>query len=303
MKAIKYLSLALAAMLLTACQGDWDDPDTSNAYGNGSITETNVITIQQLKDMYPNETASITSAQREAYTEITEDVQVKGVITCNDVQGNMYREVAIQDETGAILIGIMQSGVYGYLPLGTEILVNLKGLYIGNYRFQAKIGWPYKSQNKNTKAINDYVSGMPFAIWQEHFKYTGQKKAVEPEVFADGSAKTTWDFLKDSGKLGILKNVTFSHGQYISYDEENNMKFNELPYNEDSKYADPKYETSISWYFNEQETSIQLYNSNYAKFASNKLPQGKVNVTGVLKRYNNYWEFIIRDMNDIQPAE
>ena len=59
MKTIKYLSLALAAMLLTACQGDWDDPDTTNAFGNSSITEKNVITIQQLKDMYPSEAASI----------------------------------------------------------------------------------------------------------------------------------------------------------------------------------------------------------------------------------------------------
>ena len=58
--------------------------------------------------------------------------------------GNIYNELAIQDKTGAIIISIGQSGLYGFLPIGTEILIDLKDLYIGNYGKQAQIGVPTK---------------------------------------------------------------------------------------------------------------------------------------------------------------
>ena len=43
-----------------------------------------------------------------------------------------------------------------------------------------------------------------------------------------------------------------------------------------------------------------IYNSPYCDFASKVLPQGKCNITGIVKRYNNYWEIIIRDENDVE---
>ena len=46
-----------------------------------------------------------------------------------------------------------------------------------------------------------------------------------------------------------------------------------------------------------------LYNSNYSDFAANLLPHEPVDITGIIKRYNSSWEIIIRDLNDIQPAQ
>jgi hypothetical protein len=45
-----------------------------------------------------------------------------------------------------------------------------------------------------------------------------------------------------------------------------------------------------------------MYNSGYADFAAMKLPQGKVNVTGVFKRYRDQWEVIIRKINDVEVS-
>ncbi|MDE6689077.1 MAG: hypothetical protein K2J86_04220 [Prevotella sp.] len=296
MKKIHYLALALVCGIFTGCMnGDWDAPGTDdNLYGNPNIKEANVITIQELKNKFSKEVSTEGS-----YKQITEDLQIKAVVTANDIQGNMYNEISVQDATGAIFIGISQGGIFGYLPEGTEILVDLKGLYIGNYRKSATIGTPYTNSSGDVS-----VSRMPRALWQEHFTYTGYRMRVEPELFADGSTKTTWDINKDAGKLALLKNVSIKKGGY--YNSDTKQYVDNLPFVAgESTYSHPDYSTS--WYFKEQPDGqtggVQIYTSNYADFAAMKLPAGKINVTGIGKRYREQWEIIIRAIDDIEEVK
>ena len=277
MKIFNYIMSAFACVMLASCMGDsYDEPDLKQSpYGNNGINEENIISIAQLKEMY--KTNILTSY---SYAQVTEDLKIKGVVTGNDISGNIYNEVPIQDETGAIIIAVAQGGIYGYLPVGTEIIVSLKDLYVGNYGKQAEVGVP----TTNSSGSN-YVGRMSRMLWNDHFKITGVMKNVEPELFADGAtgAATTWNIDADGGKLGVIKNVSIR---------------NVTP---PSVYAEPSGKTSVSWYFNEfKGTSIMIYNSPYCDFASKVLPQGKCNITGIVKRYNNYWEIIIRDENDVE---
>lgn len=266
----------------------WKTPESldANLYGNPNIKETNLVTIAQLKSTFSTEVST-----EGLYKQITEPMQIKAVVTANDIQGNMYNEIAVQDETGAIFIGIAQGGVFGYLPEGTEILVELNGLYIGNYRKSPTIGTPYKDK----KGIN-VVSRMPRALWNEHFTYTGQKKTITPEVFS-----TSWDINTDAGKLCTIKNVSIKKGGY--YNNDTDQYNDDYPFVKDkSTYSHPDYSTS--WYFNElpdgQTGGVQIYTSNYADFAAMKLPTGKMNLTGVIKRYRDQWELILRTINDVE---
>ena len=277
MKIFNYIMSAFACVMLASCMGySYDEPDLKQSpYGNNGINEENIISIAQLKEMY--KTNILTSY---SYAQVTEDLKIKGVVTGNDISGNIYNEVPIQDETGAIIIAVAQGGIYGYLPVGTEIIVSLKDLYVGNYGKQAEVGVPTTNSSGNT-----YVGRMSRMLWNDHFKITGVMKNVEPELFADGAtgAATTWNIDTDGGKLGIIKNVSIR---------------NVTP---QSVYAEPSGKTSVSWYFNEfKGTSIMIYNSPYCDFASKVLPQGKCIIPGIVKRYNNYWEIIIRDENDVE---
>lgn len=76
--------------------------------------------------------------------------------------------MAVDDGTGAILICISQGGLFGYLPVGQEILVNLKDLYIGTYGYQPQIGTPYTNASGKT-----FPSRMNKTVWQQHFKLMG----------------------------------------------------------------------------------------------------------------------------------
>lgn len=291
MKNIKYLlMLVLACSLFTGCMDDdWDTPNAealNKAYGNQEIAETNVITIGSLKEQYE----SVINASTNSYEQITEDVQIKGRVVGNDIGGNIYNEVSIDDGTGAILICISQGGLFSYLPVGQEIVVDLKGLYIGGYGKQAEIGMPYT----NAKG-NSYVSRMSRVLWNKHFKLTGVADAskVVAEEF-DLSKRTKEEyFTANNGKLMTIKNVEFTNAD---------GKTTFAP--SDEKDAANSVNRGLSQNGKPIATnSIVVRTSSYADFAAKQLPTGKLNITGVFTRYRTTWQILIRDERDIQSAE
>ena len=282
--------LVLACSLVTGCMDDdWDTPNAealNKAYGNQVIAETNVITIGSLKEKYE----SVINVYPNSYEQITEDVQIKGRVVGNDIGGNIYNEVSIDDGTGAILICISQGGLFSYLPVGQEIVVDLKGLYIGGYGKQAEIGMPYT----NAKG-NSYVSRMSRVLWNKHFKLTGVADAskVVAEEF-DVSKRTKEEyFTANNGKLMTIKNVEFTNAD---------GKTTFAP--SDEKDAANSVNRGLSQNGKPIATSsIVVRTSSYADFAAKQLPTGKLNITGVFTRYRTTWQILIRDERDIQPAE
>jgi len=266
------------ALTLTSCQGDFDEPEKTAeeaGIGNSSISETNLVTIAQLKETYKSYINTSYS-----YKKVEEPMEIKGYVTGNDVQGNLYNELVIDDGTGALTISVAQGGLYGLFPVGAEVIIELNGLSVGNYGLHPQIGTPYTS----AKGQNS-IGRMSRAVWNQHFRLTGKSKTIDPIDF-NSSWKPASDGLTYSGKLVTMKNVSFKGA--------------------DGKktFADASAGAgSVSVYFKEYPTTTMVYTSNYADFASNPLPQGKVNVTGILKRYNNSWELIIRSLDDIEKIE
>lgn len=281
-KYILHLTFAILtmglALVTVACQdGDWDAPDFSNGapYGNNSITETNVISIAQLKAQYPGYNGMFTNV------EITDDVQLRVRVTGNDIQGNLYNSIAVQDEAGdAVIICISGSDLFAMMPVGQELLVNLKGLYFGCYGSQPQIGTPYTNAKGNT-----FPSRMSHDLWKQHVKLIGT---------ADPSKVVPIDFVADianAGKLMTIKNVSIKGADGTT------------PW---ASKKDAGTQTSVTKYFNEQGETVMVYTSTYADFANTPIPTGKMNLTGIWKLYHNNdkyapkWELIIRDVKDIE---
>ena len=287
MKEIKYLMITAVCVLFVSCMGDSYAGIDENApvpYGNNELTETNVITIAQLKSDYATYIAT-DYRDGQSFAKVTDDVKIKAIVTSSDAQGNIYQELALQDATGAIIVSVAQGGLYGPLPVGTEILVSLKDLYVGNYGKQAQIGMP----SKNATGA-DVIGRISRATWDQHYKILSTGHIVEPTLFATGTNPTTWNLDTDGGKLGIIRNVSFKSS--------NNSKATDT-------FADPNGGAgSVSWTLNEQDgRKVIVYNSNFADFANAKVPTGKVDITGIIKRFNNQWEIIIRSLDDIKAVE
>lgn len=203
--------MAFLALTLGSCMGDgYADPDLTekvpaSPWGNNSLREKNVISIADLKTQF----ATVINSDN-GYKQIEKDMMIKAVVTGNDVSGNIYNQVSVQDASGAIIIAINGSGLSGYLPVGQEILVNLKGLYIGSYKKLPQIG------GVNTKLSDGSlgIGKIERAIWNEHFKILNPGEAdastVVPEEF-DLTKLTDAAYMEANvGKLMTLKKVKFA---------------------------------------------------------------------------------------------
>lgn len=295
MKKIKFIALAFLALTLGSCMGDgYADPDLTDKvpaapYGNNSLREKNVISIADLKTQF----ASVVNSSTDAYKLIEKDMMIKAVVTGNDVSGNIYNQVSVQDASGAIIVGINGSGLSGYLPVGQEILIKLKGLYIGNYRKLPQIG------GVNTKLSDGSlgIGKIERAIWNEHFKILNPGEAdastVVPEEF-DLTKLTDAAYMEANVcKLMTLKKVKFAsaNGTNVWAPGDTNTSL-ELINAETGK--------KIS-------SNLVVRNSGYSKFANEVVPQGVFDITGILTRYykkdKDTWQIVLRSTDDLKASE
>lgn len=311
MKTMKYLKLALLALVAvfatTSCMDDdWKDPNSETSpYGNNSIQETNVVSIAKLKNTYgPKQKDEINDTVR-----IADGTQIKGIVTGNDIEGNIYSQISIQDESDkpGIIISVAQGGLSGQLQIGQEVLINVGGLYYGTYRSQPQLGVAYHDSSKD----QNYPSRISRADWQNRFKVIGKPNAsnIKVQVFstnpdASKGELNVADLLdadvayKYAGCLVTLKGVEFAMGD---------GKTTLAPEDEGKTLG-----YGVTRYFkgyDKTNKQIGIRTSCYADFAANLVPQGVVDVTGVLScykssaKYNHTVQLALRRFSDIKASE
>ena len=298
-KTLYSLAIATACFLYTGCMGgedigfddDWSAPDNSESpYGNNDLEEGNVVTIAELKSMY-------FGSSSEAYDtiKITDAVQIKGVVTGNDIGGNIYNEVCVEDETGGILVCISQGGLNGYLPVGQEILIDLQDLYIGHYGSQPQIGTPYTNSSGRT-----FPSRMNRTLWQTKFKLIGDADpgSVEPTEF-DTDMISDEDYITENcGRLMIVKGVTMAAADgtavWSSDDDADSGNGVSRTIKVDGK----------------SNSKFVVRTSTYADFAADIMPTGTINLTGIFtvyasnpSSYGYTWQILLRDGNDVEEVD
>lgn len=301
MKKTKYIKFLVAAMLLgglaTSCMDDdWNDPTGEVApYGNNDIVEDDAKMIS-IKELKAKTVDLIPSSQANDTVRITEDWQLKVRVTGNDIQGNIYNQIAVQDESGeGLLICIQKGGLFGFLPVGQEILVNLKGLYIGIYGNNVQIGVPYTNTSGRT-----FPSRMNFNVWNEHFKILGAADAskVVPEKFDVSKLKDVAYVKSHRGKLMTLENVEMDKAD---------GKLAWAP--EADKDAGNGVSRTVK--INGKAQSLMVVRSStYADFAAKAMPTGKVNLTGIFtvyatnpSKYGYTWQILLRSDSDIEEVK
>ena len=280
MKTRHIIIIALAALLTTACYNSgFDEPTTQEgqeAYGNQKIKGTNVLTIAELKAKY---NTAITSGTPEL---IAEPTQIKGVVIGNDEGGNIYNSLYIKDATGAMCINIKVGGLYDAYPVGQSIMLELKGLHIGNYGQQPQIGIYYIAP----KSGNIQVYGMSRYQWMTHHKIIDKIEGVDTNPLEITNSNQL-NIANDCNKLIKLKGVELTFANGIK------------------AFANPKdagtNQTAVNRPINGD--AMVLRTSTFAKFALTVMPQGKQDITGIASYYNGTWQLLMRTIDDIEPAK
>lgn len=279
MRKLSIFFSAIAALLLASCMDSGYDDVVKDSTGV-NIEMTNVVPIQQLKERYRS---TITAS---GMTQITEDIQIKGWVTGNDNGSNLYNEISLQDNSGAIIVAINKGGLAGLLPVGQQVVFNLKGLYIGGYGTQAEIGGVYS----NAKTGNTSIGGMDRFTFANHYMTIGT-----PNTDAVAKLITEFDYSQaadadyifaNQGKLMQLSNVTFKNG-----DGKSVFAPNDGSVTLSNNCANRGFKGM-------SDSRLVFRTSTYADFANDTIPQGTTKVQGIFTVYRSTWQILARTRSD-----
>ena len=266
-----YLSLMLLLVFTAACSDEFDQPPmvipTAAHHAN--------MTIAEFKAKHWQD-------DRNYIDTVKDDEIIHGWVTSSDESGNVYKSLYIMDESGyGLSISINQNSLYNNYRIGQEIVLPLKDYYVGKYNGQQQLGYPqwYAAGNAWEATF------LPQAMWESLVEINGLpdlSKVDTLEVslsdFVGRSDAET--LMKYQGRLVRINGVTFDDANGVN-------TFSEASASTNRNITDG------------DGLSLTVRNSNYADFRADILPQGEVDVVGLLGSYGTTWQLVLRSAEDV----
>ncbi|MGV9011698.1 MAG: DUF5689 domain-containing protein [Flavobacteriales bacterium] len=243
------LLFAVPLILATAvgCKKEYDTPPV-RTLGSG-----NVVTIAQLKAMYQGIPVHFSDSANAFNT-------VYAVVTADEQNGNLYKNVYVQDNTGAIAVRLLFSGG---LYQGDSIRIYLPGTVLSPYNGLMQLDSVNVDNNIVKQATNVYVAPTPTTMTE-----------LATQAGLGGALQS---------KLITLSGVEFVAGDTsLTYAD----PVNQLTLNRTLE--------------NCFGTTAVVRSSGYSNFAGQHLPTGKGNFTGIASWFGSAAQLYVRDINEVQ---
>ncbi len=260
MRRITYILLGILVM------GCVKDRDFETATLQCSDLEVNT-TYQQVKSIYKGETI-----------QIQKDLTIEGYVISSDQAGNFFGVLYFQDKpsepTEGFQIELDLRDIHLFYPIGSKIVIRLKGLYLGKSKDVFKIGGVFTSFG------NASVGRLPATVVRNHILTTCDGKSnIEPRL------------VSVTGLTNSLTNTLVRFpSMEISLDETG------------APFAITEEETERSL-VDCEDNELILLNSGYSDFQNLPLPVKNGSITGVLLRENDTYRIAIRSLEDIDFNE
>ena len=245
-----YLSLMLLLVFTAACSDEFDQPPMVIP----TAEHTPNMTIAEFKAKHWQD-------DRNYIDTIKDDEVIHGWITSSDEEGNIYKQLYISDGTAGLTVSIDQSSIYTKYRIGQEVVIPMKGYFIGKFNGLLCLGVPYWYAAQGVWESNR----MPMEMWDAMAEINGlpDVSKVDTTVIElseiKGSDKAT--LLKYMSRLVRINGVTFTDG---------GKPFSAAENSTDREIKD------------EAGNTIVVSNSNYASFRANLLPESTVDIVGQL---------------------
>ncbi len=204
---------------------------------------------------------------------IADDLIVEGFVITSDETGNIYKTISFQDNavnpTAGVQIELDEAKTYLVYPLGSVIQVRLKGLVAGVDRGAVKIGSkdPQFAVGRIKKAQREKTV----------FKTCDEIVKVTPTVFKS---------IADAAKPANVNTLVTIEGVQIA-DADLGKNYAETTQTTNRKLVD------------KNNSQVDLRTSNFATFASDKLPQGSGKITVLVSKFGDSYQFFIRNVSDV----
>jgi len=212
-------------------------------------------------------------------------VIISGIITSTDQFGNCYKEIFFQDSTGGISIITTNPSYYMKYRIGQQIFVKAEGLYLGNYISGNNYGFYQLGLFGNTNGGLERIS-----LQKENmhiFRSGVPDTRPEPKII-----KKISDIVDGIGgdyhTLVTLEDCYFTQAG-------DGAKFYEERFVLGGASNQP-----IRFNGGEGEVVARISSPAYCSFANEVLPEGAVNITGLLTKFGNTRQFIICSFEDVE---
>ena len=324
-----YFALIAAIFALASCE-EWDQVFTTD-YGKADVYEpvtmTPNTTIAQLKALY-----------KSGPVKIEKDILIGGQVVSEDKSGNIYKSLYIQDATGGIELKLGKTALYNDYKLGQWVYVKCGGLTLGAYNgmiqlgyadptgeyetsyievqylidthiFRGKIDTPLQPKKVaaadllKEENLGCYVELDGLTYGNEIFclvyvdQYKNKKDNDNRIFFSDKSwGVTTWAMSKEGFKnylnSGVFDSSATNTGRTVP-------ELKQTLLNNATAY-------SVSQYFKMGGKDVQIRTSGYSRFADTQIDPDilsgkvKINVKGILTKYNNSAQFTLIDLDGVE---
>lgn len=267
--------LGLAAVT-TGCQDDFDAPGVKEPHA----TLTPNTTIAELKTQYWNSADNYIDQVK--LTSSDEHVVIAGRVISSDASGNIYKNLVIQDATGALTLSINANSLYVQYRVGQEVVIDVTDMYIGKYSTLQQLGFPDYSA-----AYGWQATFMPYEFFEQHVELNGlpdPAKIDTLELSIGDLGNGTDGLIKYQSQLVRFNNVYFEEGGEVSFCSAHKVNTNRT-------------------LKDEAGNSIIVRTSGYANFWSTRVPAEYGDVVGILTTYksgsNTQWQLLLRSTDDL----
>lgn len=186
MKKTLFALAALAALVsCKSLKNEWDPvfdngknkPAKETFYTDIDMTNKGMrrVSIADLKALYQGKP-----------TLVSGNVWIKGQVTTSDQSGNIYNEIYLQDDSGAIDLKLGRSSLYNEYKLGQWVYVKCDGLTLGSYNGMPQLGFAADETTTN-EYDTSYIQLQ--ALIDEHVFKGEQDTPVKPAVVSEDEIK------------------------------------------------------------------------------------------------------------------
>ncbi len=204
---------------------------------------------------------------------------IGGVVSCDDKSGNFYQQIAIQDATGGILVRLGSFNLFNNFPVGRQVFVKCKGLYLGQYNGTLQLGGGIDS----AYIAQGGVTLIAANLIDQHMVKGALNQPIIPQVVTV-SQLTTNNQDKYVNTVIKLEGFEFAPGELSKNYADDDQSGNRI----------------IQGCINPATNKITLRTSNYSNFATIPVPQGNGDIIGVYSFFGSTKQFTIRDTTDVR---
>ena len=110
-----------------------------------------------------------------AVESITHSSYIEGVVVANDEHDNIYKSLCVQDSTGGIVLLMDGVSLYQKYPIGSQIQVRIKNLFLTDYRRMVQLATSVDTSNGNLVSV-----GIPAPLYPKYISILKENSPIIP---------------------------------------------------------------------------------------------------------------------------